>query len=157
MKTTVSLILLLAVLVLGGGALATHEPTYQDRDSIDQPPSTQHWFGTDDFGRDLWSRFIVGARWSLSIGIAAAAHQGWSANLFTTASDMFPKQAVGSVVGIGGMAGAIGGMFISKLVGWILDATGSYVPIFIMAATAYLFALLVIHLLAPKLEPAKID
>jgi ACS family hexuronate transporter-like MFS transporter len=91
------------------------------------------------------------------IGIAAAAHQGWSANLFTTASDMFPKQAVGSVVGIGGMAGAIGGMFIAKLVGWILDATGSYVPIFIIAASAYLFALLVIHLLAPRLEPAKID
>lgn len=98
----------------------------------------------------LWLSVIL-------IGIAAAAHQGWSANLFTTASDMFPKQAVGSVVGIGGMAGAIGGMFIAKLVGWILDSTGSYVPIFIMAATAYLVALLVIHLFAPKLEPARID
>lgn len=98
----------------------------------------------------LWLSVIL-------IGIAAAAHQGWSANIFTTASDMFPKQAVGSVVGIGGMAGAVGGMFISKLVGWILDATGSYVPIFIMAATAYLVALAIIHLLAPKLEPAKID
>jgi ACS family hexuronate transporter-like MFS transporter len=93
----------------------------------------------------------------LLIGIAAAAHQGWSANLFTTASDMFPKQAVGSVVGIGGMAGAIGGMFIAKLVGWILDATGSYVPIFVIAASAYLVALGIIHLLAPRLEPAKID
>jgi ACS family hexuronate transporter-like MFS transporter len=98
----------------------------------------------------LWVSVIL-------IGIAAAAHQGWSANLFTTASDMFPKQAVGSVVGIGGMAGAIGGMFIAKLVGWILDATGSYVPIFVIAATAYLVALGIIHLLAPKLEPAKID
>jgi MFS transporter, ACS family, hexuronate transporter len=90
------------------------------------------------------------------IGIAAAAHQGWSANLFTTASDMFPKQAVGSVVGIGGMFGAIGGMVISPLVGYILQTTGSYVPIFIIAASAYLVALAIIHLLAPKLEPANI-
>lgn len=91
------------------------------------------------------------------IGLAAAAHQGWSANIFTISSDMFPKQAVGSVVGIGGMFGAIGGMIMSPLVGWILDKTGSYVPIFIIAASAYLVALLVIHLLAPKLEPANID
>lgn len=98
----------------------------------------------------LWVSVIL-------IGIAAAAHQGWSANIFTTASDMFPKQAVGSVVGIGGMAGAIGGMFIAKLVGWILETTGSYVPIFAMAASAYLIALAVIHLLAPRLEPAKLD
>ena len=93
----------------------------------------------------------------LLIGLAAAAHQGWSANIFTTASDMFPRQAVGSVVGIGGMAGAVGGMFIAKLVGWILEATGSYVPIFIIAASTYLLALAIIHLLAPKLEPAKIS
>lgn len=91
------------------------------------------------------------------IGIAAAAHQGWSANMFTLSSDMFPKQAVGSVVGIGGMFGAIGGMVISPLVGYILQTTGSYVPIFIIAASAYLIALLIIHLLAPKLEPAKIS
>lgn len=99
---------------------------------------------------NLWVAVIL-------IGIAAAAHQGWSANIFTLTSDMFPKQAVGSVVGIGGMAGAIGGMFIAKLVGYILDSTGSYVPIFAIAASAYLIALLVIHLLAPKLEPAKIQ
>lgn len=99
---------------------------------------------------NLWVAVVL-------IGIAAAAHQGWSANIFTTASDMFPKQAVGSVVGIGGMAGAIGGMFIAKLVAYILDKTGSYVPIFAIAASAYLIALLVIHLLAPKLEPAKLD
>ena len=90
------------------------------------------------------------------IGIAAAAHQGWSANIFTLSSDMFPKQAVGSVVGIGGMFGAIGGMIIAPLVGYILQSTGSYVPIFIIAASAYLVALLVIHLLAPTLEPASI-
>lgn len=98
----------------------------------------------------LWVAVIL-------IGIAAAAHQGWSANIFTISSDMFPKQAVGSVVGIGGMMGAVGGMIISPLVGYILDRTGSYVPIFIIAASAYLVALLIIHLLAPKLEPANIS
>ncbi|HEY8559032.1 MAG TPA: MFS transporter [Pyrinomonadaceae bacterium] len=91
------------------------------------------------------------------IGIAAAAHQGWSANIFTIASDMFPKQAVGSVVGIGGMAGAVGGMFISQVVAYILEKTGSYVPIFAIAASAYLIALLVIHLIAPRLEPANVN
>jgi MFS transporter, ACS family, hexuronate transporter len=98
----------------------------------------------------LWLSVIL-------IGIAAAAHQGWSANLFTLSSDMFPKQAVGSVVGIGGMFGAIGGMCISPLVGYILQTTGSYVPIFIIAASMYLIALLVIHLLAPRLDPVTID
>jgi MFS transporter, ACS family, aldohexuronate transporter len=93
----------------------------------------------------------------LLVGLAAAAHQGWSANLFTTTSDMFPRRAIGSVVGIGGMAGAIGGMLISKVVGYILQWTGSYVPIFIIAASAYLAAWLVIHLLAPKLEPARVE
>ena len=93
----------------------------------------------------------------LLIGIAAAAHQGWSANIFTIASDMFPKQAVGSVVGIGGMAGAVGGMFISQVVGYILEKTGSYVPIFAIAASAYLIALLIIHLISPRLESAKIN
>jgi MFS transporter, ACS family, hexuronate transporter len=97
----------------------------------------------------LWLSVIL-------IGIAAAAHQGWSANIFTLSSDMFPKQAVGSVVGIGGMFGAIGGMIIAPLVGYILQTTGSYVPIFIIAASAYLVALAIIHLLAPRLEPATI-
>ena len=67
------------------------------------------------------------------ISVAAAAHQGWSANLFTLVSDMFPRQAVGSVVGFGGMAGAVGGMLIAKLTGYILQATGSYVPVFLIA------------------------
>lgn len=93
----------------------------------------------------------------LLVGLAAAAHQGWSANLFTTASDMFPRKAVGSVVGLGGMAGAIGGMLISKVVGWVLTTTGSYVPIFIIAGSSYVVALLIVHLLAPKLEPANVD
>ena len=91
------------------------------------------------------------------IGIAAAAHQGWSCNLFTTTSDMFPRHAIGSVVGIGGMAGAVGGMMIARLVGEILERTGSYVPIFIIAASAYLAALLVIHLLSPRLAPAELE
>ena len=60
------------------------------------------------------------------IGLAAAAHQGWSCNLFTLVSDMFPRKAVGSVVGLGGTAGAIGGMLIAKLTGYLLQATGSY-------------------------------
>ena len=95
---------------------------------------------------DLW--VAVGL-----ISLATAAHQGWSANLFTLVSDMFPKQAVGSVVGIGGMAGAIGGMLVSTAVGYLLSATGSYVALFIIASFSYLLALLVIQLLAPKLNP----
>lgn len=98
----------------------------------------------------LWTAVIL-------IGIAAAAHQGWSANIFTMTSDMFPRSAVGSVVGIGGMAGSVGGMLIALVVGAILERTGSYVPIFIIAASAYLFALLVIHLLAPRLEPVPLE
>jgi MFS transporter, ACS family, hexuronate transporter len=90
------------------------------------------------------------------ISLAAAAHQGWSANLFTTVSDMFPRKAVGSVVGLGGMAGAVGGMFIAKLTGYLLDATGSYMPVFFIAAFAYLVGLAIIHLLVPRLEPAKL-
>jgi ACS family hexuronate transporter-like MFS transporter len=93
----------------------------------------------------------------LLISLAAAAHQGWSANLFTLTSDMFPRQAVGSVVGIGGMAGAVGGMFIAMLVGAVLQATGSYVPIFILAGSTYLVALLLIQLLVPKLKPAEVS
>jgi MFS transporter, ACS family, aldohexuronate transporter len=92
----------------------------------------------------------------LLVGLAAAAHQGWSANIFTTASDMFPRKAVGSVVGLGGMAGAIGGMLIAKLVGYILQATGSYVVVFLIAAFAYLSALAIIHMLVPRLEPAEV-
>ena len=91
------------------------------------------------------------------ISLATAAHQGWSANLFTLASDMFPRRAVGSVVGIGGMAGSVGGVVVSTAVGYILQWTGSYVPVFVLAGSAYLAALLVIHTLAPRLEPAQLD
>lgn len=86
------------------------------------------------------------------IGLAAASHQSWSANLFTTASDMFPKKAVGSVVGLGGMAGAIGGVLIAGVAGFVLQFTGSYVPLFIIAGSVYLLALLIIHLLVPDIK-----
>jgi ACS family hexuronate transporter-like MFS transporter len=90
------------------------------------------------------------------VGLAAAAHQGWSANMFTMASDMFPRKAVGSVVGFGGMAGAVGGMLIAKITGYILQTTGSYVPVFLIAGFTYLTALVIIHLLVPRLEPAEL-
>src|SRR6266511_1809099 len=91
------------------------------------------------------------------VSLAAAAHQGWSANIFTMASDMFPRRAIGSVVGIGGMAGSIGGMLIQTTVGLILFYTGSYLPIFIIAGSTYLAALAIIHLLVPRLEPADVE
>ena len=71
-------------------------------------------------------------------------------------SDLFPAQAVASVVGIGGMAGAIGGMLIAKVVGYILQKSGSYQIPFLIAGSSYLVALAIIHLLTPRLEPAKI-
>lgn len=98
------------------------------------------------------------------IGIAASAHQAWSANIFTTASDMFPKKAVGSVVGLGGMAGAVGGIIISRTAGVLLDhykalgkiETGYYI-MFIISGLAYLTAWLIMHFLAPKMEKVEID
>ena len=97
----------------------------------------------------MWGAVLV-------IGLAAAAHQGFSANLYTLTSDMFPARAVASVVGIGGMAGAIGGMLIAQVVGHALQWTGSYMIPFVMAGSAYLIALFLIHTLAPRLESAKI-
>ena len=92
----------------------------------------------------------------LLIGLAAACHQGFSANLYTLTSDMFPVRAVGSVTGIGGMAGAIGGWLMAKVVGHVLQWTGSYMIPFAMAGSGYLLALIVIHALTPRLEPARI-
>ena len=91
------------------------------------------------------------------IGLAAAAHQGFSANLLTFPSDMFPRRAVGSITGFIGMAGSVGGMLIAKLTGFLLQKTGSYSLIFVIAGCAYLTSLLIIHLIVPRLEPAKID
>jgi ACS family hexuronate transporter-like MFS transporter len=99
--------------------------------------------------RELWLAVAL-------ISLATAAHQGWSANLFTLVSDTFPRHAVGSVVGLGGFAGAVGGMLIAKVTGYVLQATGSYVPVFMIAAFTYLAALAVIHLLVPRLEPARV-
>jgi ACS family hexuronate transporter-like MFS transporter len=90
------------------------------------------------------------------IAIAAGAHQGWSANIYTLASDMFPRGAVASVVGFATMTGAVSGMFVAKAVGYILQRTGSYVPVFVMASLAYLIALGFVQLLAPRLKPAQL-
>ena len=94
----------------------------------------------------------------LLIGLATAAHQGFSANLYTIPSDMFPRKAVGAIIGIGGTIGAVGGMFMAKFTGWVLDTfNGNYMPMFVIAGSTYLLALLVIHLLVPRMEPANVD
>jgi len=90
------------------------------------------------------------------VALAAGAHQGWSANIYTLVSDMFPRSAVGSVVGFGTLMGTIAGMFIAEMVGYILQRTGSYVPVFILAGSAYLVALCFVQVLAPRLEKVEI-
>ena len=99
--------------------------------------------------RNLWVAVAL-------IGLAAASHQGFSVNLYTLVSDTFPRRAVASVVGIGGFGGAVAGMMVATFTGFLLQFTGSYVPLFVMASSAYLSALLVIHALVPKLEPADV-
>ncbi|MBO9612343.1 MAG: MFS transporter [Dyadobacter sp.] len=101
---------------------------------------------------NIWQAVVL-------ISLAAAAHQAWSANIFTTASDMFPKKAVSSVVGIGGMAGSVGGILFPLLVGIILDnykaagnIGGGYNVIFIICGCAYLLAWGVMHVFSPKME-----
>ncbi len=86
------------------------------------------------------------------LSLAAGAHQGWSANLFTTVSDMVPRSAVGAVVGIGGMAGSVGGALLAFFTGHILERTHSYSILFVLASSAYLLALLIMRLLAPGLK-----
>jgi MFS transporter, ACS family, aldohexuronate transporter len=94
----------------------------------------------------------------LLIGWATACHQGWSANMFTIASDMFPRRAVGTVVGFGGFMGGIGGILIAEFAGRVLNRDPRYyLPMFIVGGTIYLVALGVIHMLAPRLEPATIQ
>jgi ACS family hexuronate transporter-like MFS transporter len=95
--------------------------------------------------RSEWSAIAL-------ISIAAGAHQGWSANLFTTSSDMFPRTAVGSVVGIGGLAGSIGSALFAFYAGHVLQFTHSYSSLFAMSGSAYLIALACLHLLAPGLQ-----
>jgi ACS family hexuronate transporter-like MFS transporter len=95
--------------------------------------------------RELWLAVLL-------IGLAAAAHQAFSANVYTLPSDVLPRSAVASVIGIGGMMGAVGGMLFTQFVGQILQATGSYRILFIIAGSVYFVALLVIHVLSPRLE-----
>ena len=98
----------------------------------------------------MWAAVII-------VGIAAAAHQWWSANLFTLSSDMFPRQAVGSVVGIGGFFGAIGGAAFQRATGFVLQRNGgNYTPIFLVCGFAYVTALAIVQLLVPRLERARI-
>jgi ACS family hexuronate transporter-like MFS transporter len=98
----------------------------------------------------LWLAVLV-------IGLAAACHQGVTANVYTLASDLFPRRAIGSVIGIGGTIGAIGGMIMAKYVGYVLERIGSYTPLFILAGSAYLAATLVVHILSPRLTPVRLD
>ena len=98
----------------------------------------------------MWAAVLI-------VAVAAAAHQAWSANVYTLASDMFPKSAVGSVVGIGAFAGAMGGVVFQRVTGRVLQANGSdYTPIFMVCGLAYVTAWTIIHLLAPRLEPARL-
>jgi len=105
------------------------------------------WFAQDI--DSVWGAVLV-------IGLATAAHQAFSANLYTLPSDIFPRAAVGSVIGIGGTVGALGGMGMALFTGYILDATGSYEVLFAICASAYVLALLVVHLLSPRLTPVRV-
>jgi MFS transporter, ACS family, hexuronate transporter len=99
----------------------------------------------------MWGAVVI-------VGIAAAAHQAWSANAYTLASDMFPARALGSVVGIGAFAGAMGGVAFQRVTGRVLQANGSdYTPIFAVCGLAYVTAWTIIHVLAPRLEPARLE
>lgn len=98
----------------------------------------------------LWIAVVI-------VSVAAAAHQWWSCNLFTTASDMFPRRAVASVVGIGGFAGAMGGVLFQRATGRILQATGNnYGIIFMICGLAYVTAWLLMHAIVPRLQPARL-
>jgi len=102
------------------------------------------------YASSMWTAVLI-------ISLAAAAHQGWSANVYTLASDMFPPSAVASVSGIGGCAGAMGGVLFQWRIGRILDATGgNYASIFAVCGFAYVTAWTIIHFLAPRLEPARL-
>jgi ACS family hexuronate transporter-like MFS transporter len=91
------------------------------------------------------------------IGLAGAGQAGFSSNLFTLTSDLFPEKVVGSVVGFGGMFGAIGGILMAQTAGRVVHATGSYGALFLAVPLAYLFAIGMIHLLSPRLEPLKVS
>lgn len=98
---------------------------------------------------NLWTAVFL-------IGLAASAHQGFSANLYTIVSDTVPRKAVSSVVGLGGMAGAIGGLLIAKFMGYILERTGSYLVPFLLPPLAYFLALGILQMLLPRLGPMRV-
>jgi len=111
---------------------------------------------TARFATNIWQAVAL-------IGLAAAAHQAWSANIFTTASDMFPKKAVSSVVGIGSMAGAVGGFFFPRFIGYVLDSSKAaghivtgYNIIFFICGCAYLLAWLLMHFLSPTMKKVEL-
>ncbi|WP_422059218.1 MFS transporter [Sphingopyxis sp.] len=92
------------------------------------------------------------------IGIALAGHQAFSSTILSIPPDMFPKRAVGSVIGLGGFMGGIGGMIMAKSTGLVLDATGgNYTIIFAVCTTTYFLAVLAIHLLSPRLAPVTVE
>jgi ACS family hexuronate transporter-like MFS transporter len=97
---------------------------------------------------DLWPAVIL-------IGLGMAAHTGWSANMYTLATDFFPKKDMGTVVGFIGMSGAVGGMLMASATGHLIEATGSYKILFVIAASMYAIALLIIHLLVPNIDAEK--
>jgi len=94
----------------------------------------------------VWTAVIV-------IGLATAGHAGWMANLFSVVADHFPRRAVASVTGMGTLAGAVGGIFVARFAGWLLDATGSYTPLFILSAGTYIVAWLLVNALLPRQKP----
>jgi ACS family hexuronate transporter-like MFS transporter len=96
------------------------------------------------YAPNVWLTVII-------VGIAGSAHQGWSANLYSFVSDTMPKQAVGAVVGLGGFVTYFTGGVVAKLIGYVLETTGSYVVVFACASLMYLISLLALHLLVPKI------
>jgi ACS family hexuronate transporter-like MFS transporter len=99
---------------------------------------------------NLWTAVAI-------LGLATAGHQAFSCNLYTLPSDVFPRRAVASVVGIGGTCGAIGGMLMAQTVGWVLERVHSYTPIFVAAGLIYFLALAAVHLLCPRYAPAEVS
>ncbi|MFC2126096.1 MFS transporter [Bacteroidota bacterium] len=91
------------------------------------------------------------------IALATAAHQGWASNIFTIVSDIFPKKAVATVVGLSGFTGAIGGAMAASIIGWVLEFTNSYFIILSIAGFSYLLALLILKMMIPKIEPIKLE
>lgn len=95
---------------------------------------------------NLWSVVLL-------IGMAAAAHQGWASNIYTVVSDIYPKNAVGTVIGMSSFGGALFGAFSASFVGWLLQVTGSYALIFVLASSTYLIAWLLLKLFIKRIEP----